>query len=120
MVCRSAARRTVFYARFHGQDPNTLTVEISVRPFCFFPREEGIHYITLSGVECCCAATQWAPPTAFQPGAVGPHWSKGWVIENCRIHGAKCCGISLGKNRTPKTTAGAGTRTRAAPRPTPR
>lgn len=95
-------RRTVFYARFHGQDPNTLTVEISVRPFCFFPREEGVHYITLSGVECCCAATQWAPPTAFQPGAVGPHWSKGWVIENCRIHDAKCCGISLGKNRDPK------------------
>ena len=30
--------RTVFYARFRGQDPNTLAVEISVRPFCFFPR----------------------------------------------------------------------------------
>lgn len=95
-------QQTVFHARFGEQDPNGLQTEISVRPFCFFPREEGIDYITLSGLECCCAATQWAPPTAFQPGAVGPHWSRGWVIENCRIHDSKCCGISLGKNHDPK------------------
>ena len=47
----------------------------------------------------CQAATQWAPPTAFQPGMIGPHWSKGWIIEKCRIHDSKCCGISLGKKR---------------------
>lgn len=40
---------------------------------------------------------QWAPPTAFQPGLIGPHWSKGWIIENCKIHDSKCSGISLGK-----------------------
>lgn len=28
---------------------------------------------------------------------MGPHWSRGWVIENNRIHDAKCSAISLGK-----------------------
>lgn len=93
---------TVFYARFGGADPNALGAEISVRPFCFFPEREGVNYITVSGLEFCCAATQWAPPTAFQPGAVGTNWSKGWIIENCRIHDSKCSGISLGKRRDPK------------------
>lgn len=93
---------TVFYARFGGADPNVLGTEISVRPFCFFPEREGVNYITVSGLEFCCAATQWAPPTAFQPGAVGTNWSKGWIIENCRIHDSKCSGISLGKRRDPK------------------
>ena len=31
---------TVFYARFGGADPNELGIEISVRPFCFFPEQE--------------------------------------------------------------------------------
>lgn len=93
---------TTLYARFGGADPNSLCTEINVRPFCFFPEKEGINYITVSGLEFCCAATQWAPPTAFQPGAVGPNWSKGWIIENCRIHDSKCSGVSLGKRRDPK------------------
>ena len=28
------------------------------------------------------AACPWAPPTADQPGLIGPNWAKGWVIEN--------------------------------------
>ena len=28
---------------------------------------------------------------------IGPHWSKGWVIENCEVSNSKCSGISLGK-----------------------
>ena len=44
-------------------------------------------------------ATQWAPPTAFQAGAIGPHWSRGWVIESCTVRNCKCCAISLGKRR---------------------
>ena len=28
---------------------------------------------------------------------VGPHWSKGWIIENNDIHDAKCSAVSLGK-----------------------
>lgn len=88
---------TVLYANFHGYDPNAENVEISVRKNCFYPQEEGIGYITLSGFTVREAATQWAPPTAYQEGMIGPHWSKGWVIEDCEIYEAKCSGISLGK-----------------------
>ena len=88
---------TVIYANFQDADPNEELVEISVRPFCFFPTQTGIDYITVSGFEIAQAATQWAPPTAFQPGLIGPHWSKGWIIENCDIHDSKASGISLGK-----------------------
>ena len=28
---------------------------------------------------------------------IAPHWSKGWIIEDCEIYESKCCGISLGK-----------------------
>jgi hypothetical protein len=40
------------------------------------------------------AATTWAPPAAFQDGMIGPHWSKGWMIEDCEISNSKCAGIS--------------------------
>jgi hypothetical protein len=32
-------------------------------------------------------------------GLIGPHWARGWVIEDNIIHDAKCSGISLGKER---------------------
>lgn len=92
---------TLLYANFHGLDPNAENVEISVRPACFYPRREGVGYITLSGFTVCMAATQWAPPTAYQEGMIGPHWSKGWVIEDCEIYESKCSGISLGKYKQP-------------------
>ena len=88
---------TVIYANFQGKDPNEEDVEFSVRKACFYPEEEGINYITLTGFTVRCAATQWAPPTAVQEGMIGPHWSKGWIIEDCDIYEAKCSGISLGK-----------------------
>ncbi|MDO4623445.1 MAG: right-handed parallel beta-helix repeat-containing protein [Eubacteriales bacterium] len=88
---------TVFYANFQKLDPNEQNVEFSVRPSCFYPQAEGIDYITLSGFTVCKAATQWAPPTALQEGMIGPHWSKGWIIEDCHIYESKCSGISLGK-----------------------
>ncbi len=93
---------TVFYANFQGADPNRETVEINVRRACFYPSEEGRGYITLSGFTVRRAATQWAPPTAYQEGMIGPHWSKGWIIEDCDISQAKCSGISLGKYRQPE------------------
>ena len=37
------------------------------------------------------------PPTADQPGLIGPNWAKGWVIEDNVIHDAKCVAISIGK-----------------------
>ena len=88
---------TVFYANFQGKDPNKENVEITVRRNCFYPSEEGRGFITLSGFTVSQAATQWAPPTAYQEGMIGPHWSKGWIIEDCEVYEAKCSGISLGK-----------------------
>ena len=93
---------TVFTANFHGMDPNRENVEISVRKSCFYPEQEGVNYITLFGFTVCCAATQWAPPTAYQEGMIGPHWSKGWIIEDCEIFESKCSGISLGKYYQPE------------------
>ena len=88
---------TVFFANFQGKDPNKEVVEISVRRACFYPEEEGKGYITLKGFRVSKAATQWAPPTAYQEGMIGPHWSKGWIIEDCDVFESKCSGISLGK-----------------------
>jgi len=90
---------TVLYANFHEADPNAENVEINVRRNCFYPSETGVNYITLSGFTVKQAATQWAPPTAYQEGMIGPHWSKGWIIEDCEISHSKCSGISLGKYR---------------------
>lgn len=90
---------TALYANFQGFDPNRENVEINVRRNCFYPSETGKSFITLSGFVIKQAATQWAPPTAYQEGMVGPHWSKGWIIEDCEISDSKCSGISLGKYR---------------------
>ncbi|MDE6320131.1 MAG: right-handed parallel beta-helix repeat-containing protein [Lachnospiraceae bacterium] len=93
---------TLLYANFQGKNPNEENVEISVRRNCFYPEKEGVGYITLSGFTVRQAATQWAPPTAYQEGMIGPHWSKGWIIEDCEIYEAKCSGISLGKYLQPE------------------
>lgn len=93
---------TVLYANFQGLNPNEENVEVSVRRNCFYPEKEGVGYITLSGFTVRQAATQWAPPTAYQEGMIGPHWSKGWIIEDCEIYEAKCSGISLGKYLQPE------------------
>ena len=88
---------TVILANFHGADPNRENVEISVRPAVFYPERTNVNAITVRGFVLCQAATQWAPPTADQPGLIGPHWAKDWIIENCEIYNSKCAGISLGK-----------------------
>lgn len=90
---------TVIYANFQGKDPNKEDVEYTARRNCFYPSEEHVGFITLSGFKVSKAATQWAPPTAYQEGMIGPHWSKGWIIEDCEIFESKCSGISLGKYR---------------------
>lgn len=92
---------TLIYANFGGKDPNAECVEINVRRNCFYPSKEGVGYITLSGFKIKQAATQWAPPTAYQDGMVGPHWSKGWIIEDCEISDSRCSGITLGKYLQP-------------------
>ncbi len=91
---------TTIYANFQGKDPNSELVEINVRQNCFYPTKTHINYITVRGFELSQAATPWAPPTADQPGLIGAHWSKGWIIEDNRIHDAKCSAVSIGKEIT--------------------
>ncbi|MDE7428038.1 MAG: right-handed parallel beta-helix repeat-containing protein, partial [Lachnospiraceae bacterium] len=93
---------TVIYANFQGKDPNKENVEINVRRNCFMPSKTGVGYITFAGFNVNKAATTWAPPAAYQDGMVGPHWSKGWIIEDCEISNSKCSGISLGKYYDPE------------------
>ncbi|MBR2529318.1 MAG: right-handed parallel beta-helix repeat-containing protein [Blautia sp.] len=88
---------TVLYANFQGADPNRENVEINVRRNCFMPSKNGVGFITLRGFTVTKAATTWAPPAAYQDGMIGPHWSKGWIIEDCEVSYSRCCGISLGK-----------------------
>ena len=93
---------TVIYANFQDKDPNKEHVEINVRRNCFMPSKTGVNYITVSGFCIEKAATTWAPPAAYQDGMIGPHWSKGWIIEDCEISNSKCSGISLGKYYDPE------------------
>ncbi len=95
--CETNRENTTIYANFQGADPNAELVEINVRKCCFYPEKPGMNYITVRGFEMAQAATPWTPPTADQPGLLGAHWSKGWVIEDNIIHDSKCSGISLGK-----------------------
>lgn len=94
------AEHTTLYANFGTADPNRETVEISVRPTCFYPTREGLNYITLRGFQISQAATRWAAPTAEQVGMVATHWCKGWIIENNVIRNSRCNGITLGKERS--------------------
>ncbi len=94
--------KTVIYANFQEYDPNKENVELTVRRNCFMPTKNHINYITVSGFNINKAATTWAPPAAYQDGMIGPHWSKGWIIEDCEIYGSRCCGISLGKYLDPE------------------
>jgi len=91
---------TTIYANFQGHDPNRELVEINVRQNCFYPRRTHIDYITVRGFELAQSASPWAPPTADQPGLIGAHWSKGWIIEDNIIHDAKCSAVSIGKEIT--------------------
>lgn len=91
------ADETVIWANFQGADPNAALVEINVRRSVFSPTEHHLDYITVRGFELAQAATPWAPPTADQPGLIGPNWAKGWIIEDNVIHDAKCSAVSLGK-----------------------
>jgi hypothetical protein len=89
--------QTTIWANFQGADPNTELVEINVRRCVFYPEQPHLDYITVRGFELAHAASPWAPPTADQPGLIGPNWAKGWVIEDNVIHDAKCSAISIGK-----------------------
>jgi len=89
---------TTIWAEFKGVDPRTKSVEVNARQTVFYPDKPGVNYITVSGFIMRHAATPWAPPTAEQPGLIGTHWSKGWVIESNIVSHSRCVGIALGKH----------------------
>ncbi|MGL6180511.1 MAG: carbohydrate-binding protein [Tannerellaceae bacterium] len=90
--------QTTIWAQFpQGVNPNEQQVELSVRPQVFYPDKTGIDYITIRGFILENAATNWAPPSAEQPGLVGTRWGKGWEIENNVIRNSRCAGIALGR-----------------------
>ena len=89
---------TTILCNFQEKDPTKATVEINVRPCCFYPKADGRNYITVRGFEMCQCASIWAPPSGDQSAMLGPHWSKGWIIENNHLYDAKCNAISLGKD----------------------
>ncbi|MDR1688458.1 MAG: DUF1565 domain-containing protein [Clostridiales bacterium] len=91
---------TTIYANFHGKNPNEELTEVNVRKCCFYPEKTGRNFITVRGFEMAHAASNWAPPTADQPGLLGANWSRGWIIENNIIHDAKCSAISIGKEES--------------------
>ncbi len=91
-------KNTTIWCNFQEIDPNSETIEINVRQSCFYPSKAGVNFITLRGFEISQAACPFTPPTADQIGMVGAHWSKGWIIENNRMHDAKCSAISIGKD----------------------
>jgi len=95
--CESDEQNTYIYANFHQADPNREEVEINVRSKCFYPDSTGIDYLIVRGFHMSQAATQWAPPTAEQPGLIGTNWSRGWIIEDNVVTNSKCAGITLGK-----------------------
>jgi len=89
---------TVITAKFPTEiDPNSGRVEIAARPAVFFPATTGKDYITVRGFVLENAATNWASPSAFQPGLIGPRWSKGWIIEDNEIRNSRCSCVSLGR-----------------------
>lgn len=94
--CNVTDTVTEIYANF-GLCPKDSLVEINVRRGCFYPDITGINYITVRGFEMAHAATEWAPPTARQPGMLWTRWSKGWIIEDNILHDSRCSAISLGK-----------------------
>jgi hypothetical protein len=91
------ADTTTIWANFQGADPNASLVEINVRRSVFYPDVPHLDWITVRGFELAQAACPWTPPTADQPGLIGPNWAKGWIIEDNHIHDAKCSAISIGK-----------------------
>lgn len=93
-----AKGKTTIWAQFpEGVNPNGGEVELTVRPQVFYPEHTGIDYITVRGFVLENAATNWAPPSAEQPGLIGPRWAKGWIIEDNTIRNSRCTGISLGR-----------------------
>ncbi len=90
-------KETTIRAQFPGFDPAKEEIEINVRQTVFYPRREGVDYLTVRGFKMMHAAAPWSPPTVEQIGLIGTHWSRGWIIEDNEISYSTGAGITLGK-----------------------
>ncbi|WP_020209784.1 right-handed parallel beta-helix repeat-containing protein [Gilvimarinus chinensis] len=87
---------TILWANFGDLDPKQVSIEVTSRPFGFFPSKPGLSHITVEGFSVENIATHWAPPTVFQPGAIGPNGGNHWVIKNNTVLYSKGVCISIG------------------------
>ncbi len=87
---------TYIWANFAEQDPRQAQVEINVREQAFYPETTGLSYITVRGFTVLNVATHWAPPTAFQPGAIASNGGHHWIIEDNIVQYSKAVCISIG------------------------
>ncbi|MDO3385893.1 right-handed parallel beta-helix repeat-containing protein [Gilvimarinus sp. SDUM040013] len=87
---------TILWANLADLDPSQASVEVTSRPFAFFPSKPGLSHITVEGFSFENIATHWAPPTVFQPGAIGPNGGSHWVIKNNTVLYSKAVCISIG------------------------
>ena len=97
LVRRGRRRRDHDLGELPGRRPEPGARRDQRAPVGLLPAEHHIDYITVRGFELAQAACPWTPPTADQPGLIGPNWAKGWIIEDNVIHDAKCSAVSLGK-----------------------
>jgi len=88
---------TIIHANFGRKiNPNNKHVEFNVRGAAFFPDKVGLNYISVIGFTIMNVASHWAPPTVFQPGAIGTNGGHHWVIKDNIIIHAKAAAISVG------------------------
>lgn len=88
--------QTTIWINVADLNPNTDNVELSRLPFGIFPSRAGLDYITVFGFVVANVATHWAPPTEFQPAAIGPNGGNHWIIENNVVVHSRGVGISIG------------------------
>lgn len=92
----SKKKRTTIIANFGESDPNKELVEITTREKLVHAEKQDTDYVTIDGLNLFHAATHWAPPTEYQPGAIEPFGSSYWVIENNDIRHSRAVCISIG------------------------
>ncbi|MGC9454578.1 MAG: right-handed parallel beta-helix repeat-containing protein [Phycisphaerae bacterium] len=75
-------------------DPDSVTLEVSVREQCFAPAEQNLGYIRVSGLTFEHAADGVPVP---QRATVSTSRGHHWIVEDCTIRSANACGIDIGR-----------------------
>jgi hypothetical protein len=95
----SVSRRdgvTTIECDFGAANPNERIAEIAVRQSVFRPvKPNAAHYVTIDGFILQHAATPLAEFGPSLEGLLSPWGGTHWIVQNCRISDAMCCGITL-------------------------